>query len=246
MPITITCPSCAHKLKIKDEFAGRKVRCPRCSEVVRASTPEEPVDAAPPARPPRTPPSPPPVPERHERDDDDLGDDIENTPKAARRPRDDDEPEPAEDVENTPKPVRRHRRDDDEPEPAEEKPSVLRSDVMDTDAGIRVVGLLTIGIGAAAGYFGIYETIIEAQARKPNIAVYEGAAVLTIVCLLYGLIMLIGGMRSKSFIVIKSHDVRPLQTLVILLIILIGVGIQIWFDSYMKTLGYTPLWPWAR
>lgn len=43
MPISVTCSDCDKKLKVKDEAAGKKVRCPGCSNVIsvpRAPEPE--------------------------------------------------------------------------------------------------------------------------------------------------------------------------------------------------------------
>src|SRR6185312_4929947 len=33
MPITLTCTSCGNAYQLKDEFAGRKLRCPGCESV---------------------------------------------------------------------------------------------------------------------------------------------------------------------------------------------------------------------
>lgn len=117
---------------------------------------------------------------------------------------------------------------------------------METDAGIRIVGLLLLGIGAAASYFCIYETIVEAQARKPSVETYEGVAMICIALLLYGFVMLVGGKRVQSFVVVQKNAMKPLQVLVILLIILAGLAFQIWFDSYLKSLGYTVRSPWGK
>jgi predicted Zn finger-like uncharacterized protein len=35
MPIQLLCPGCKSRLRIKDEFAGKKVKCPRCEALVR-------------------------------------------------------------------------------------------------------------------------------------------------------------------------------------------------------------------
>jgi predicted Zn finger-like uncharacterized protein len=45
--ITVCCPSCQTKLAIKDEWAGEKVKCPRCGQVVAvpAAVPSAPVGA---------------------------------------------------------------------------------------------------------------------------------------------------------------------------------------------------------
>ena len=42
MPIAIACPSCYVRLRVADEFVGRKVRCPKCSGVIAVSeSPDE-------------------------------------------------------------------------------------------------------------------------------------------------------------------------------------------------------------
>ena len=30
MAIALSCPSCDHALKVKDELAGRRIKCPKC------------------------------------------------------------------------------------------------------------------------------------------------------------------------------------------------------------------------
>jgi phage FluMu protein Com len=35
MPITFSCNSCNKKLRVKDELAGRKVKCPGCATVLQ-------------------------------------------------------------------------------------------------------------------------------------------------------------------------------------------------------------------
>lgn len=42
MSITVTCSECDKKLKVKDEAAGRKVRCPGCDEMIAVPKPVEP------------------------------------------------------------------------------------------------------------------------------------------------------------------------------------------------------------
>src|SRR5438874_2601141 len=34
MAISLTCPSCERALKVKDELAGRKIKCPACGSVI--------------------------------------------------------------------------------------------------------------------------------------------------------------------------------------------------------------------
>jgi hypothetical protein len=45
MPIIITCAGCKAKLRIRDEFAGKSMKCPRCSNPVQVAAPEEPAVA---------------------------------------------------------------------------------------------------------------------------------------------------------------------------------------------------------
>ena len=73
MPIRITCPSCSATLSVKDEYAGRAVKCPKCGGVIPASqpAPAEPAPAAPAASSPPPPPAPPPAPEKAPHEDSD-------------------------------------------------------------------------------------------------------------------------------------------------------------------------------
>jgi predicted RNA-binding Zn-ribbon protein involved in translation (DUF1610 family) len=41
MAISVACPSCERELKVKDELAGRKVKCPGCGEAVTIPASEE-------------------------------------------------------------------------------------------------------------------------------------------------------------------------------------------------------------
>ncbi len=52
MPIRLTCPSCSATLSVKDEFAGRAVKCPKCNGVIPAAkpAPAAPVPPPPPAK----------------------------------------------------------------------------------------------------------------------------------------------------------------------------------------------------
>ena len=43
MPLRVVCPSCSSQLSVRDEFAGRAVRCPKCGGVIPPdSTPDSP------------------------------------------------------------------------------------------------------------------------------------------------------------------------------------------------------------
>ena len=42
MPIAVSCSQCEKKLKVKDEAAGKKVRCPGCSSVIQVPQAAEP------------------------------------------------------------------------------------------------------------------------------------------------------------------------------------------------------------
>ena len=55
MAISFACPSCEHRLKVKDDLAGRKVKCPGCGSgvVVPADEEDEETAATAPARPKR-------------------------------------------------------------------------------------------------------------------------------------------------------------------------------------------------
>ena len=58
MPIRLTCPSCSATLSVKDEHAGRAVKCPKCGGIIPAAQPAAPSAADPPP-PPTTEAAPP-------------------------------------------------------------------------------------------------------------------------------------------------------------------------------------------
>jgi len=60
MPILLAC-ACGKKLKVRDELAGKKVKCPACGAVTAAGVSDV-VEAAPAARMAKGPPAPPPLP----------------------------------------------------------------------------------------------------------------------------------------------------------------------------------------
>src|SRR4051794_37619295 len=49
MTIAFSCPSCEHRLKVRDELVGRKVKCPSCGGGVVVPADEEAKQAAAPA-----------------------------------------------------------------------------------------------------------------------------------------------------------------------------------------------------
>jgi hypothetical protein len=46
MPITVSCPGCKQKLNIRDDYAGKPMKCPRCSAAVSVPADDEAVVAA--------------------------------------------------------------------------------------------------------------------------------------------------------------------------------------------------------
>lgn len=42
MPLALTCPHCSHSLKLKDEFAGKRGKCPKCQGTIHVPAPESP------------------------------------------------------------------------------------------------------------------------------------------------------------------------------------------------------------
>lgn len=95
MPVQLTCPGCKSRLRIKDEFAGKKVKCPRCEALVRVPT-QEAVEVKPidqritPRRDGVTAHRKKPAPARRPRDEDederDEGDESEDRPRGKWKP----------------------------------------------------------------------------------------------------------------------------------------------------------------
>jgi predicted RNA-binding Zn-ribbon protein involved in translation (DUF1610 family) len=72
MAIALSCPSCDHELKVKDELAGRKIKCPKCGAVIAVRAAAETRVTAAKAR-----------GARHEEDDDEF--EEEERPKKKRK-----------------------------------------------------------------------------------------------------------------------------------------------------------------
>ncbi len=110
MAILVQCPECETKLKVKDESAGKKARCPRCQTVIPVPLEEEPevveervVD--------RPRPSP-----KKSRDEDEEDEDEEEPRRKKKASRDDDD----DDDDDRPRKKIRSRDDDDDEEDEED------------------------------------------------------------------------------------------------------------------------------
>ena len=126
MPIRLVCPSCSAALSVKDEYAGRAVKCPKCGGVIPAS--QAGAAAATPSKPamPVLPPPPPPRPAFETVDDEDAakpkGGKIVGRPTGKTAPKDggdeDSRPpkRPARDEDRADEPGAKKRRRDDEAE----------------------------------------------------------------------------------------------------------------------------------
>ncbi len=108
MPIKFDCPECGKPLSIKDELAGRRIKCPRCSEPV--TVPEEEEEEAPP------PPSKKARPGRAAPRDEE----VEERPRKGTRKRDEEEDEEEE-------PPRKRKKRDEEDEDEDERPRKKKS-----------------------------------------------------------------------------------------------------------------------
>ncbi len=162
MPITFSC-SCGKRLQVKDEVAGRPVKCPACTSVVTVPTPPpaepqfEVVEDEPAPTPSSSSEEKPKSSGRSKHDDDE--EEAEERPRKKGRSALDDE-----DDEDEPR-SRRRRRDDEEDDEDEEdeRPRRRRSrrqpagSTMGKRIGYMIGGLVLVLIGvglAALGWYG--------------------------------------------------------------------------------------------
>ena len=179
MPIRLTCPSCSAALSVKDEYAGRAVKCPKCGGVIPAGQPA----AAPPPSKPSAALPPPPAPERPLFEDmtnepagpsepkvkgqpsrpaakaDELpDDDAPPRPARSKRPRDEDDAEDRptrrrkRDDNEDDRPARGRKRDDDDRPPKKSKTPLI----------LGIVGFLMLTCCGSVG-FGIYWFVSKAR-----------------------------------------------------------------------------------
>lgn len=159
MSVRIVCPSCSAQLNIRDEHAGRPVKCPKCSYVIPASqahSPAAPEGAAlppapaPTAGPPPLPQPPPPM-------------NLEDAPPAPGRPTAkpaETRPQPRgrdEDDEKARPRKRSRRRDNDDDDDYDQDRPRRRPPQKKSSAPtvLLVLGILLLGCCGAGGY-GIY------------------------------------------------------------------------------------------
>jgi hypothetical protein len=142
VPIDFTCEHCGKKARLKDEFAGKRIKCPGCKEAV--SIPEEEDEAPPPKRAATRPSKPEPPAKRKGRDEDD--EEEEQPRKAARKGRDEEE----EEEDEKPRKAARKSRDDEDDEEDERPKKKAKKEggsslPLILGIGGGVVGLLLIG-----------------------------------------------------------------------------------------------------
>lgn len=101
MPITVNCPNCGGAMRVPDNLAGKKVKCPKCANIMALPTATEDAAAiqatapAPAVPPPLAETSPPPrerpARDRRERDRDERGDERDDRYGRDRNDRDRDD-----------------------------------------------------------------------------------------------------------------------------------------------------------
>ena len=154
MPVQVACPSCATQLNIRDEHAGRAVKCPKCGNVIPPAQAAEP-----PPIPPTVAASPPPPPA-------DAGN-LPNSrptakPAATRPPRDRDEED---DDRDRPKRRKPRRRDDDDDDRPRERPAKGKSN---TPMILGIVGLFLLTC-CGSGAYGIYYFVSKVKEKADEV-----------------------------------------------------------------------------
>jgi hypothetical protein len=137
MPVQVVCPSCATQLNIRDEHAGRPVKCPKCSFVI------------PPAQAPAPPPLPPVPTPPADAGGSPLSARPTAKPAASRPPRDRDDDD---DDRDRPKKRKPRRDDDDDDDRPRERPAKGKSN---TPIILAILGFMLLACCGGAGY-GIY------------------------------------------------------------------------------------------
>jgi hypothetical protein len=109
MPVTVTCTGCKSTLKVRDDLAGKKIKCPKCATLVLIPAEDEEELAAVEVAPDESGEAPAPKRRSKRDDDEDEEDRITDRPRRKSR-RDDDDDED----DDRPRKRRRSRDDDDE------------------------------------------------------------------------------------------------------------------------------------
>jgi hypothetical protein len=158
VPITFNCP-CGKALRVADENAGRRVKCPACQAVATVPAPEpdfEVVEDEPKEKlAPKPTPKPAAKPAAKQADEDDEDEDRRGYGVAKSKKKGDDDEDDEPKAKKKPKPRKRPRDDDDDDE--DDRPRSRRQS--DPDAGKKVMYLigglvmLVLGIVIAIYWF---------------------------------------------------------------------------------------------
>jgi hypothetical protein len=161
MPITLNC-SCGKRLQVKDEFAGRRVKCPACGSIAQVPAPEaepqfEVVEDEEPARPPRK-----AAAKKSETAGFNFssgGGDDDDKPRKKGRSKLDEDDEEEEDAPRSRR--RRHDDDDEDDEEEDDRPRRRKSrrqpqSNMGARVGYMIGGLVLLLIGVGLAMLGWY------------------------------------------------------------------------------------------
>ena len=171
MPIRLPCPSCSATLSVKDEFAGRAVKCPKCGGVIPAAQPAAAAPPPPDASPavPVAPPAAAPPDDFDEPPKPKTGGKITGRPVAASKGADDaDDEKPrrkGRDDADDDRPAKRRRRDADDDGPRGKKPEGKSN----TGMILLIVGgllLLCCGGGVGLGWYAVVKVKEQVQKER--------------------------------------------------------------------------------
>jgi hypothetical protein len=109
---------------------------------------------------------------------------------------------------------------------------------VESNAFVRFLGKLCVGIGAGFACLTVYPPIADALAGKPVISIHRTGVGGALGVLLCGFIFLIAGARVRRFMVLSWRDATPLNVCGSLAIAAAFLAFQVIFERYFASLGF--------
>jgi hypothetical protein len=110
----------------------------------------------------------------------------------------------------------------------------------------RIIGVLLVLCGGVLIYLSIYLPLQQARAHAAHLTLSDRGVWLPPVMALIGLLVIVFPKMTTfdTVLVNQNKKLSLVGWLVVAVLLAIGFGMQLWFNSQLKALGYQA-WPWG-
>ena len=102
----------------------------------------------------------------------------------------------------------------------------------------RVGGLVTMAVGAVLGKIFIVDVLQAAKVGQAEVNVYRTGIVVSIICLLLGLLYIIFGDKVENILKFDANNLKFQNVLILLMLAGVGLAGYVWVNMELSTMGY--------